>query len=61
MRLSWNEIRARAAKFSDDWQEAAYEKGIMRQSAEVGGEHKRFKYRELVTDNGLDAGANPCL
>ena len=37
MRLSWNEIRARAAKFSDDWQEAAYEKGIMWQSAGVGG------------------------
>ena len=27
MRLSWNEIRARAAKFSRDWREAAYEKG----------------------------------
>ena len=27
MRLSWNEIRARAAKFTRDWQVAAYEKG----------------------------------
>ena len=27
MRLSWNEIRARAAKSSNDWQDAAYEKG----------------------------------
>ncbi|MDE2770570.1 MAG: hypothetical protein OXI44_05280 [Bacteroidota bacterium] len=27
MRLSWNEIRARAAKFADLWQAAAYEKG----------------------------------
>lgn len=27
MRLSWNEIRARAAKFADRWQAAAYEKG----------------------------------
>ncbi|OYU48177.1 MAG: SAM-dependent methyltransferase [Rhizobiales bacterium PAR1] len=27
MRLSWNEIRARAAKFSDDWKEAVYERG----------------------------------
>ena len=27
----------------------------------LGGEHKRLKYRELVADNGLDAGANPCL
>ncbi len=27
MRLSWNEIRARAAKFSDDWNEAVYERG----------------------------------
>ena len=27
MRLSWNEIRARAARFADEWQNAAYEKG----------------------------------
>lgn len=27
MRLSWNEIRARAAKFSEDWSDACYEKG----------------------------------
>ncbi len=27
MRLSWNEIRARAARFADDWRDAAYEKG----------------------------------
>ncbi len=27
MRLSWNEIRARAAKFAADWAEAHYEKG----------------------------------
>ena len=27
MRLSWNEIRARAATFADEWREAAYEKG----------------------------------
>ena len=27
MRLSWNEIRARAAAFAEEWQEAAYEKG----------------------------------
>ena len=27
MRLSWNEIRARAATFAKEWQEAAYEKG----------------------------------
>ncbi|MCP3393890.1 class I SAM-dependent DNA methyltransferase [Bradyrhizobium sp. CCGB12] len=27
MRLSWNEIRARAARFADDWADAAYEKG----------------------------------
>ncbi len=29
MRLSWNEVRARAAAFADDWREAAYEKGEM--------------------------------
>ena len=27
MRLSWNEVRARAAAFAADWQDAAYEKG----------------------------------
>ena len=27
MLLSWNEIRARAAAFADEWQDAAYEKG----------------------------------
>ncbi len=27
MRLSWNEVRARAAAFAEDWQDAAYEKG----------------------------------
>ena len=27
MRLSWNEVRARAAAFSEDWRDAAYEKG----------------------------------
>ena len=27
MRLSWNEIRARAAAFATEWQDAAYEKG----------------------------------
>ncbi len=27
MRLSWNEVRARAAEFADDWRDAGYEKG----------------------------------
>ncbi|MBX3496512.1 MAG: class I SAM-dependent DNA methyltransferase [Parvibaculum sp.] len=27
MRLSWNEIRARAARFSEEWKDARYEKG----------------------------------
>ena len=27
MRLSWNEVRARAAAFAKDWKDAAYEKG----------------------------------
>lgn len=27
MRLSWNEIRARAARFADDWKDAHYERG----------------------------------
>ena len=27
MRLSWNEVRARAAAFADEWRDAAYERG----------------------------------
>ena len=27
MRLSWNEVRARAAAFAEEWQDATYEKG----------------------------------
>ena len=27
MRLSWNEVRARAAVFAENWKDAAYEKG----------------------------------
>ena len=27
MRLSWNEVRARAADFAREWRDAAYEKG----------------------------------
>ena len=27
MRLSWNDIRTRAAKFARDWADATYEKG----------------------------------
>ena len=27
MHLSWNEVRARAAAFAEDWKAAAYEKG----------------------------------
>ena len=61
MRLSWNEVRAHAAKFAGDWQDAAYQKENMWQSAEVRGEHKRPICRELIADNELDAGANPCL
>ena len=28
MRLSWNEIKARAARFADEWKNAHYERGI---------------------------------
>ena len=27
MRLSWSEMRARAAAFAEDWEDATYEKG----------------------------------
>jgi hypothetical protein len=27
MRLSWNEIRARSARFAEEWKRASYERG----------------------------------
>ena len=33
MRLSWNEIRARAAAFAREWHDAAYERVFTLQSA----------------------------
>jgi hypothetical protein len=27
MRLDWNDVKARAAKFADDWKNASYERG----------------------------------
>ncbi|HZR64622.1 MAG TPA: hypothetical protein VFA85_05695 [Terriglobales bacterium] len=32
MRLSWPEIRARAAKFATDWKDAHYERGETQES-----------------------------
>ena len=61
MRLSWNEVRARAAKFAGDWQDAASRKKLCGKVPRLGGEHTRPICRELIADNELDAGANPCL
>ena len=55
MRLSWNEVRARAAKFADDWRDAAYEKGetqsFYNDFFEVFGVRRRSvaRYEEHVT------------
>ena len=55
LRLSSNEVRARAANFAGDWGECVFENAIVWQSAEVGGEHVRPICRELTADNRLDA------
>ena len=55
MRLSWNEVRARAAKFADEWRDAAYEKGetqsFYNDFFEVFGVRRRSvaRYEEHVT------------
>ena len=55
LRLSSNEVRARAANFASDWGEYVFENAIVWQSAEVGGEHVRRIFRELTADNRLAA------
>ena len=55
MRLSWNEVRARAATFANDWRDAAYEKGetqsFYNDFFEVFGVQRRSvaRYEEHVT------------
>ena len=48
MRLSWNEIRARAARFADEWKTAYYERG----------ESQTF-YNEFFEVFGSHGGASP--
>ena len=56
MRLSWNEIRVRAKSFSEDWKDAAYEKGetqsFYNDFFEVFGVKRRQvgRYEEAVKD-----------
>ena len=56
MRLSWNEIRVRAKRFSDDWKDAHYEKGetqsFYNDFFEVFGVKRRQvgRYEEAVKD-----------
>ena len=55
MRLSWNEIRARAAAFAREWSDAAYEKGeaqsFYNEFFELFGVRRRTvaRYEEHVT------------
>jgi hypothetical protein len=54
MRLSWNEIRARAARFAEEWKDARYERGesqtFYNEFFEVFGvtEHLFGLYEKLV-------------
>ncbi len=55
MRLSWNEVRARAAAFAEDWKNAAYEKGetqsFYNELFEVFGKRRRevARYEQHVS------------
>ena len=55
MRLSWNELRVRAAAFADEWRDAAYEKGetqsFYNEFFEVFGKRRRevARYEEHVS------------
>ena len=56
MRLSWNEVRARAATFADNWRDASYEKGetqsFYNDFFEVFGKRRRevARYEEHVAN-----------
>ena len=59
MRLSWNEVRARAAAFAEEWQDAIYEKGetqsFYNDFFQVFGVKRRSVARyEAHVDNKLD-------
>ena len=60
MRLSWNEVRARAAAFAEDWKDAAYEKGetqsFYNDFFQIFGVQRRSvaRYEEHVKKRGLD-------
>ena len=55
MRLSWNEVRTRAAAFAEDWKDAAYEKGetqsFYNEFFEVFGKRRRevARYEQHVS------------
>ena len=56
MRLSWNEVRTRAAAFADEWRDASYEKGethsFYNEFFEVFGVRRRnlARYEEHVNE-----------
>ena len=62
MRLSWNEVRARAAAFSEEWKDAAYEKGetqsFYNEFFDVFGVRRRTvaRYEEHVAKLGNRSG-----
>ena len=62
MRLSWNEVRVRAAAFADEWKDAAYEKGetqsFYNEFFEVFGVRRRTvaRYEEHVAKLGNRSG-----
>ena len=62
MRLSWNEVRARAAMFAEEWRQAAYEKGetqsFYNEFFEIFGVQRRTvaRYEEHVKKLGHRSG-----
>ena len=62
MLLSWNEVRARAAVFAEDWKDAAYEKGetqsFYNAFFRVFGVQRRSVARYEVTNAGIGRSTN---
>ena len=62
MRLSWNEVRSRAAAFAEEWKDATYEKGetqsFYNEFFEVFGVRRRSvaRYEQHVTKLGSRQG-----
>ncbi|MDE0112014.1 MAG: hypothetical protein OXN84_06995 [Albidovulum sp.] len=62
MRLSWNEVRARAVAFAEDWRDTTYEKGetqsFCNEVFEVFEKHRRdvARFEQHVSRLGNSSG-----